>query len=59
MDDGLSPSRTALLAVCSVTIGLLALAEQFIGLLVAVPAFVAAGWVFRAEGRPNRRHRVG
>ncbi len=52
MDDGLPPSRTALLAVCCVVIALLALTEQFVGLLLAVPAFLAAGWVFHWEQRP-------
>ena len=53
MDDGLPPSRTALLAVCCVVIALLALTEQFVGLLLAVPAFLAAAWVFHWEQRPE------
>jgi hypothetical protein len=52
MDDGLPPSRTALLAVCCVAIALLALTEQFFGLLVAVPTFLTAAWVFHWEQRP-------
>jgi len=53
MDDRLSPSRSALLAVCCATVGLLALTEQFAALLVAVPVFLAAGWVFRWEQWPT------
>ena len=51
MDERLSAGQTALLAVGALTIALLALTEQFTGLLVAVPTFVAAGWVFRSEER--------
>ena len=52
MDDGLPPSRTALLAVCCVVIALLALTEQFVGLLLAVPTFLVAAWVFHWEQGP-------
>jgi hypothetical protein len=57
MDDGLPPSRTALLAVCCVVIALLALTEQFVGLLVAVPTFLTAAWVFHWEQRPGATNR--
>ena len=53
MDDRLSPGRTALLAVCAVLIVALAVAGQFFGLLAAVLAFLAAGWVLRWDEQPT------